>query len=143
MGIVGVGFIVGVIALLLLGVNRTAATIGSKSWPTVEGEIIASAYRSLDDDVQFRYRYSVKGISREQTSMFLGGRWYPGRGESRPQYFKRVLKDYPVGQRVAVHYNPEAPDQTYLLFDNMASGLMPLIFAVFLFIIGIMVAGLS
>lgn len=141
--IVGVAIVVGVIALLLLGVNRTAVTLGSKSWPTVEGEIIASAYRPQDDDVQFRYRYSVHGTTREQTAMFLGGRWYPGRGEARPQYFKRMLKEYPVGRTVTVHYNPEDPDQTYLLFDDMVSGIIPLVLAGMLFLIGIMILALS
>ena len=139
MSIVGVGLIAGVIGLLLLGVNRTATTLGSKAWPTVEGEIIASAYRSLDDDVQFRYRYSVHGTSHEQTAMFLGGRWYPGRGESRPGYFKRMLKEYPVGRTVTVHYNPADPEQTYLLFDSMVSGIIPLVLAGMLFLIAMMV----
>ena len=51
MNVLNVGFIIGVIALFLPGINRSAVSI----------------YREIDDDIQIHYRYTVAGKEYEQT----------------------------------------------------------------------------
>ena len=72
MNVLSVGLIIGVVALFLTGINRSAVSIGSKNWPTVSGIITTSTYREIDQDIQIHYRYTVAGKEYEQTRVYQG-----------------------------------------------------------------------
>lgn len=131
MNVLSVGLIIGVVALFLTGINRSAVSIGSKNWPTVSGIITTSTYREIDQDIQIHYRYTVAGKEYEQTRVYQDGKHYLGRGQSWKSYAAILLRTYPTDANVTVHYKPDDPAQAYLIQDGMRGGIYMFFWVVF------------
>jgi hypothetical protein len=114
---------------LIIGVFMGVATIdqavdlyralASQSWSEVTGTVIASTLApvSLTDrfhtDVQplVRYRYSVDGVQYEGQTLSFGEGWWRLFGRGRFS----IQREFPVGAKVPVYYNPKRPSQSALM----------------------------
>jgi hypothetical protein len=94
------------------GVYRVYKGYESQSWPATEGKIILSrisgAKRTIGRRVNIKYEYLVNGIyyvsSQISYTLIIGD--YSGSLE--------VLREYPEGRLVTVHYNPDNPAHAVL-----------------------------
>ncbi|RMD80058.1 MAG: DUF3592 domain-containing protein [Gammaproteobacteria bacterium] len=81
-------------------------------WPAVEGEIVESRPRRPGEGdplvPHIVFRYSVDG--REHRCAYR----LPEGAHPFSDYSEALLRRYPVGQRVRVHYDPEDPDRATL-----------------------------
>jgi hypothetical protein len=115
--------------------------LASREWPQAEGTVIVSDLQRSSDDGGFMYRsevsyvYSVAGqeyvSSRARFGDSLSLSW------SAPAV--RVVRQYKVGSRVIVRYDPRDPDESVLetgingfVFAWAATGALLLALGVFL-----------
>jgi hypothetical protein len=82
----------------------------SNAWPSVPGEVVVSEARPGEGGpvLRFEYVYNVEGrtFRGSHVSNALVG-W----GEPKPG---EVVRKYPPGSKVLVHYNPRDPRKTIL-----------------------------
>ncbi|MGZ4971531.1 MAG: DUF3592 domain-containing protein [Limisphaerales bacterium] len=98
-----------------IGVNLAFQSIRCKSWPTTEGIVRTSEigrHRSNKGGTTYSadvsYDYSVGG------SRYTGTKLAVGAMSSSSSYAQGVLKRYPVGAKVTVHYSPSDPETAVL-----------------------------
>src|SRR5262245_38871502 len=99
----------GLAAILLAGWSR-AMNRKAAAWPEVGGEIVRSSleydpHDSDRDSLTIVYRYSVGGIPFESSRASYS---------FRPVSRERRLRDYPVGRKVTVFYDPADPGRAVL-----------------------------
>lgn len=107
--------------------NQTIAA--SRNWPVTEGEVteakiiqVVDEYLASDYISQFTYQYEVSG------SKYRCG--FSMNVTSNKQYAEEDLRALPVGSRIKVAYNPEAPQTCVSEYDK---GEAPIL-TVFLFL---------
>jgi hypothetical protein len=105
-----IGIVVGAF-IAFMGVSEIITGLRSYSWSAIQGTISQSTYVS-DTDNEGNYRRA----GMVHFTYAVGGRRYEGTRvtPSRPPYNERVVPKYPVGTRVTVHYDPEAPELSLL-----------------------------
>lgn len=109
-----------------------------RHWPTVSGQILESHV----DDSQLettkpvvRYRYQVAGKA------YVGFRVaYSGYGSSR-RAMDDLIRPYPVGSHVAVHYNPRNPAVAVLDVAARSDWAYWLVFGMAFLLVGAYLAG--
>jgi hypothetical protein len=91
---------------------------GGRSWPVVQGEIIASDVEQArthgsDDDSDcsagVRYRYQVGAKTYEGHRIRFGSGGHTTRLQA-----EELIGKYPVGARIPVHYNSQKPSESVL-----------------------------
>jgi Protein of unknown function (DUF3592) len=103
-----------------IGVQTTRLARESHSWPTVDGEIVASGIveetssaRTGRGSVTYRpairYRYRVGDTDYTGERVSLGEYATGDRADAEV-----VVRRYPVGRRLPVHHRPSAPDVAVL-----------------------------
>lgn len=111
-------FILFGIAIGLTGYSSYQSGVDSKDWPTVSGVIIQSEIETRTSTTgeganrktveksypRVKYEFSVNGRSFVSNAIKFG--------QSADAY--KTVARYPVGQIVAVFYNPDKPDQAVL-----------------------------
>lgn len=107
----------------------TIKNLTAQSFPTAPGEIIRSEKPDKSNPLQpqIRFRYTING--RDFTGDRLHFLNLHLKDASQPAKAQQTLARYPVGQRVAVIYNPNDPSDSAL--DRTFNGI-PLSFALFL-----------
>jgi len=98
------------------GVSSFWEGTGSERWPTVEGKIIKSEVeeRSAYIGGSWRqekysvilYGYEVVGVQYTNSRITWDGS-YPDSGDS-------LARQFPLGRKVKVHYEPQSPDNSVL-----------------------------
>jgi len=137
----GVISVAGGVASLVWSAWVAYLAVTSRRWPQVEGTIVVSdLQRSRDTEggysyrPEVSYRYSVGGKefvgSRTRFGLTVATSW------SAPAV--RVVQQYKVNSRVAVHYDADDPEESVLengingmVFAGFALGSAFLIFGVF------------
>ncbi len=108
-------------------------TLSVESWPTTEGVVKRSEQKSrfsgrLDYAARVEYQFAVDGKVYSSTQIRT-------RGTSTRHEFDSadVVKRYPVGRKVSVYFNPDAPQEAYLEagadFINYVLIISPAVFA--------------
>ena len=116
----------------------------SESWPTVNGTVLESdlekhSGESTTYSANIVYRYTVEGEDFDSDRVWFGG----GYSTSNRSEMQDVVREYPVGQAVTVHYSPENPAEAVLKPGAFTSSyVLYVIGLVFLVIGGLMLAGL-
>ena len=89
----------------------------STEWPTTDGKVIESEverHHSNDGDTTYKamviYQYSLDGANFESDRVWFGG----GYSTSDRSAMQAVVREYPVGKKVTVHYSPDSPDEAVL-----------------------------
>lgn len=95
----------------------------AQSWPTVSGKVIESQVTSRQQkrkgstrtvyDFQLKYAYEVNSRSYEGSRLSFHQR----NGFAKEEQAKKILTPYPVGTKVAVHYQPDKPGVAILDTD--------------------------
>lgn len=104
---------------LYIGVGKVGSASASKSWPTAQGEITRfSLETEIDSDDADKTRYTPNIVYRfkVEDTVYQGRRLRYGSkitttNETRAREYR---KQYAVGELVAVHYNPDDPQQSLL-----------------------------
>ncbi len=103
---------------LAIGISMGIEGIKAKSWPTAKGRIIKSRVEELRTSSKIRiarlclnldYLYLVGNQVFEGHRLNSGWRCF-----ASENYIKNILKKYPVGKNVLVHYNPQKPQISLL-----------------------------
>ncbi|OFV83790.1 MAG: hypothetical protein A3D93_01545 [Acidobacteria bacterium RIFCSPHIGHO2_12_FULL_67_30] len=120
----------GVVLFLEGGYQQRRAA--SKAWSTTEGVVVESSVRSTrlpgedwtkttDDDIRqepwharVTYTYSVEGRSYQSSRVYLD-HVTAYASQSKAQ---ELVRKYPEGRRITVHYNPQNPDDAALELDR-------------------------
>ena len=113
---------VGVIGLILLAVSaiNLQKAQATKGWPSVSGKILRSQIVPVE---KIREKKQKLVLYRPEMaySYSVGGKEYVAetirtdlQSQSNPADLKRLLDTYPVGQTVAVFYNPANPAEAVL-----------------------------
>lgn len=103
--------------------------VRAESWPTVSGVVTKSEVESHSDSdgttysAEISFRYQVNGQANESDT------WRFGAGSSSDSSEARgVVRRYPVGQPVTVHYDPNDPSSAVLEVGVQGSDLFLLLF---------------
>ena len=107
--------------LVWTGVVGVMLAVASNDWPSVEGvvkssKVVMSTHRDIDNyeyegfSPVVRYRYEVDRLFYESERLTVVGN-VGGKKSS-----ERTVKQYPVGQKITVYYNPE--DVSYSLVER-------------------------
>lgn len=121
--IMGAAFMVAGLVMLMIGGILLSKALDSADWPTAPGRIIASevgSRRELRDSssgsrsvtmyyADIRYSYSVEGADYTSERVSFGE---PDSNTSGPA--RSIVKAYPAGKEVLVHYNPDKPTEAVL-----------------------------
>ena len=99
--------------LLVWGIAQVLLARDSRDWPTTPGRVILSALAEEPDDEggkpqwspNVQYTYVVNGEQFTGNRLMFGGTLI----ESRVERVRRVLRRYPFGTPVTVHYDPDDP----------------------------------
>jgi uncharacterized protein DUF3592 len=104
--------------LACIGVADWYIGVRSETWPTTTGQVLESALERVPGHgrvapayrAHFRYRYEVVGHTYvgDRTSF---GRLSLGTGEGRAE---SLVRQYPAGTAVEVHYDPAQPNESVL-----------------------------
>jgi hypothetical protein len=106
----------------MLNINRAKR---SERWPNAEGEIIRSEVKiKIDEDSEqhhpdIQYQYSVSGVKYQASRISFGDLDF--RNLKRDTAAKTV-KNYALGQRVLVWYDPLDPNQATLVIGTGVRG---------------------
>lgn len=109
----GLFILIGLIALGA-GIWNLSRSLGCKSWPTVTGTVTQSQMQSHRSrhgatySADIGYNYSVAGTN------YTGKRLAFGTMSASMAYAQGILKRFPVGKQVPVHYSPSDPAQAVL-----------------------------
>lgn len=133
------------VAFILLGIALIAAFFVNRrerkaaaAWPTTRGritmsQVIEKVERETDDDGDERedtiYQPEIRFEYRVDGGAYSSNTWKPGGavGTGSPKFAESIVARYPVGQSVAVHYDPKHPDHAVLEPDNRAGATAPLV----------------
>jgi hypothetical protein len=82
----------------------------SKTWPSVEAEIVSSKRGLVQNDLlpEIVFNYAVEGRGYTKTQEF------PSDLTPDKEFTDSFLKKYPAGARVQAYYNPYDPEQATL-----------------------------
>lgn len=102
-----------------------ARSMDAKGWQTTQGIIEAQHIESSKDEKRYydtpfvTYLYAVEGQAYKGGSTYLHDNGWSGFAtfKSRPTA-RDALKDYPVGKRVAVFFDPDNPNDAVLDRDT-------------------------
>ena len=109
--------------LMYVAIQQALEMGDSREWPTTEGVITASHITSSHKtstekgwhgnryqyEVRVQYAYEVDGVSYSGNRLRIRPNKY-----SSEESAQRELAEYPLGQRVRVHYNPREPERSLL-----------------------------
>lgn len=111
--------------VMFLGVRQALEMGDSREWPTTQGQITSSRIVQVSERVSPKgdhSSYPPKYEARLSYSYQVDGQPYSGNrlrirshAYSNEKHARRELANYPVGQQVEVHYNPEEPESSVLL----------------------------
>lgn len=116
-------FLFTAVLLLSFSCYRIVAKASSEAWPLVYGKVVSSETvkrqgRSADWCIKLKYTYVVKGV--HYSSHTLSNSRFAGVGcDFRKEI---VLKrfGYPqVGDKISIQYQPEKPDTSILIQDDL------------------------
>lgn len=103
-------------ALVLWGLNILGDARASASWPIAEGKVVSSQVEHSTDSEggdsyqpKVNYTYSVAGVPYSGRQIKFGENSYSSRRQA-----EEIANRYPVGDSVAVYYEPENPEKTAL-----------------------------
>ena len=110
--------VIGCICLLLLlysavASQKLAYEVASSKWPSVSavvtrsqaGAVVHGAHGGEHYPHLFTFQYEVEGHSYDgRLKTLLDDEW-----NSEKADIARLLKEYPVGKRITVHYDPKRP----------------------------------
>ena len=134
--IIVASFLIAGVFLTIFSSNDISASLKRQSWPVksaiiVETNIVGDrAYNP-----QLKCKYDVEG--KDYTLMTDLNTPGFGRKRSRQQTARIILKDYPVGSEVRIHYNPKKPEEAFIRTGPYWSDYMKLALGVLLFSIGL------
>lgn len=111
--------------VMFLGIKQALEMGDSREWPTTQGQITSSRIIQVSERVSPKGDYSsypAKYEVRLTYSYQVDGQPYSGKrlrirshAYSNEKHARRELADYPTGQQVTVHYNPEEPESSVLI----------------------------
>lgn len=141
-GFGGIFFLVGAGLCLFLGVPTLSGAKASESWPTVDGVVIESRVESKrssgkNNGTTYKaivvYDYEVDGQPYSSGRIWFGS----DISTSNQAQMRNTTKQYPKGQTVKVHYDPENPLEAVLQPGAFWSSYFMIVFgSVFAFIGG-------
>lgn len=109
------------VSAIALGLQTTRLARESRTWPTVDGEIVAS---EIVEDAQAGVRTTPTNVTHRPVVRYryrTGGTDYTGERVAFGEYAtnertdaEAVIQRYPIGRRVPVHVRPNAPDTSVL-----------------------------
>ena len=116
--VVAVPLLASSIFLLVVGLRSLWTAHESRSWPTVKGTIVQSVVAKSGSGSKVKYspvieyRYEVDGRTAQGSRL----RAAPTGSDDTPdrEEVESILKLYPQGSEVTVHYDPERPDRALL-----------------------------
>jgi hypothetical protein len=103
-------FILGGLATAAWGARLVARTHAVRRWPGAEGVIVTADPARPDDDLlpHIVFSYRVDGKTYRRAVEFPAGTL------PTPELTAAWLRDYPVGRRVTVFYDPQHPENALL-----------------------------
>lgn len=112
--------------------------ISYRSWPTVEGVVVASEIRQTPDHLpQITYEYEVDGMHYRQTTNLETPMF--GSRNQRYSTALEITDKYPVGRRVLVHYRADEPNISRISLAIRFDFFVKLALGAILLFVGIMV----
>ena len=98
------------IAVTLWGLKMQQQAKTRRAWPCVEGSIIESLISSKENDLLpgIRFEYQV-----DERNLQAAIRFPPGT-QPMPEFSRSYIEKYPLGHKVTVYYNPDAPEDATL-----------------------------
>ena len=104
-------FLLGGAAMLFFGARGLLRASASKDWPTAAGKIVSSEVNHRTNrqatttyHPRLQYTYVVDGTTHRGRRVAYGSL-----GSSNPSRAQRIVKKYPRGKAVTVHYMPDDP----------------------------------
>lgn len=134
-------FTVGGLVAVYFGYQMYEDSIASETWPVVSGTIISSGVVEIEDDEgtsykpQVIYEYVANDSNIEGHRITFGQMSY-----SNYQYAQAIADQYPVGQPVEVHYDPDNPDKAVLEPGVQSSAWIIMGFGDFFALMGLILA---
>ncbi|MDA3894799.1 MAG: DUF3592 domain-containing protein [Desulfobacteraceae bacterium] len=127
------------IALFAYSAHKTS--VESKTWPTVNGNIIRSEIEQhgsttgegpdkktpAHEYAKIAYQYTIDGQRYESTKISFS---------SSSENTRQIVSRYPKGKAIRVYYNPAKPTQAVLVPGNSGINYVPYIFAGVLILLG-------
>lgn len=117
------------LAILGYGLYSLHFSKQAAQWPTVQGEILTSDFRTNSDDdgttysTNVTYRYNAMGVERTGKTIAFG---YAG--SSSYSFHNEIHHALPVGAQVAVRYDPSRPERAVLSYGMHQTIIFLLIF---------------
>lgn len=111
--------VVGGILQILCFLRILYKTERSKQWPTTSGEILSSTLLDFGWDGEntnkvykaaIKYCYQIAGVIYCSKKIYYGD-WISIGFSS---YMKKIVKEYSIGVKCTVHYNPQKPQESVL-----------------------------
>ncbi|RLE23705.1 MAG: hypothetical protein DRJ08_02130 [Acidobacteria bacterium] len=109
------------IFLLFSSIQNLKMVHASKSWPHVQGAVVSSnvvrVLKSTDKKGKRHYSYKgdVRYNYRVEGQEYLSGRISFGDySTNTPAHAQEVVAEYPVGKKVQVYFDPDAPMHSVL-----------------------------
>ena len=118
---------------LAYGIYCLIKLILVRNWPVVEGEIVTSnrSHRPSDigkmEDAEVVYEYAVSGKVYRARVIQAGGDMSSSPSKSANDV-DRILAKYPVGNTVAVFYNPRFPQMACLERSDATAAFIGILF---------------
>jgi len=131
-------FLITGLLLTIFSSNEISTALIRKSWPVQSAIIIeTNIVGNRAYNPQVKCKYSVEEIGYTLiTDLNTPGF---GRKRSRHQTAEIILKDFPVGSEVLIHYNPQNPGEAFIRTGPYWSDYMKLSLGALLFAIGLYV----
>lgn len=134
------GFIAAGIAVVVYGIAQWDRLSAARNWTTVVGEVYAARVVEGRNDADYgkeyradiRYGYVVDGVelagSQLQLTTLAG---------TSHAYAERLVKSYPPGRRVTVHYDPKNPHDAVL--EMPTNAMVPML----IIVVGVVVSAIG
>ena len=112
-GLLFLGFMLYMASILTL--PKINIALSSINWETTEGEVLKNTLKNdagkkkNSHQLIFEYTYTIDGKAYHQNSRFYDFD-EPSQNFSAKS-LKSFAKDYPIGSKINVHYNPKAPKE--------------------------------
>jgi len=106
------------------------------SWPAIMATVVETnivGERAYNPELRCKYEIEGKQYSLTTDLKTPGF----GRKRSRRQTAQIILKEYPVGSEVRIHYNPEYPTEAYIRIGPYWSDYMQLSLGILVFAVGL------
>ena len=134
--IIAASFLIAGIFLTISSSNDISTAIERQTWPVKLATIVeTSIVGDRAYNPQLKCKYDVEGRGYTLTTDLNTPGF--GRKRSRQQTARIILKDYPVGSEVRIHYNPQNPGDAFIRTGPYWSDYMKLAIGVLLFAIGL------